>query len=236
MDYNLLKYDLHPGVEAFSTLRPNGVPRRSAPASGLAWPVLQPLQVHGDRVAIVEKPTHARTRLHGYDAIVTSLEGFGIGVRTADCIPVLLYDPVRRVVAAVHSGWKGTVARISCKTLGSMAVHFGTDPRDVYALIGPGIGPDAFQVGEEVAERFSGEGFPMSQILRDDGPRVPGTMQGGLHIDLWEANRWLLECVGVPASRITVVGISSYADPRFWSARRDSPDCGRTVTAIRLLG
>ena len=235
MEESVLRYDLFPGAEAFSTLRPAGVPRRSAPANGLAWPVLQPLQVHGDRIVAIETPTHSRMRLHGYDAIVTPLTDFGIGVRTADCIPLLLYDPVRRVVGAVHSGWRGTVARIGCKTIGVMAVRYGTRPADIRALVGPGIGPEDFQVGEDLVERFREEGFPMEEILRYDGERIPGTMRGGWHVDLWRANGWLRESVGVPSGQIKTVGISSYADRRFHSARRDGPDCGRTVTAIRLI-
>lgn len=232
MESNLLEYGLAPGVEAFSTLRPAGVPRPHARAFGLPWPVLQPRQVHGEGIAVVRDRT--RRRPVDCDAVVTDLRDFAIGVRTADCIPVLLYDPVRQAVAAIHAGWKGTVLRIVAKTVSVMAESYGTSPADLRALIGPGISPDAFQVGPEVVARFAAEGFPLERILSDCGPRVPGTMQGGLHIDLWQANRWILETLGVPPDHITVTGIDTYTDPRFWSARRDGPACGRLVTAIRL--
>ena len=232
MEYNLLKYDLASGVVAFSTLRPAGVPRPQARAVGLPWPVLQPHQVHGVGVTVVSART--RRRPEDCDAVVTDLRDFAIGVRTADCIPVLLYDPVRQAVAAIHAGWKGTVLKIVAKTVSVMAESYGTSPADLRALIGPGISPDSFQVGPEVAERFAAEGFPLAEILSDRGPRVPGTMQGGLHIDLWQANRWLLETLGVPPEHITVTGLDTYTDSRFWSARRDGPACGRLLTAIRL--
>ena len=101
----LMKYDLGAGVEVFSTQR-NAV---------LPYPVIQGHQVHDCKVAVVDRPDMTREDLEGYDAFVTNLPGVAIGVRTADCIPVLLYDPVRRVIAAVHAGWKGTLGKIPAK-------------------------------------------------------------------------------------------------------------------------
>ena len=89
-----------------------------------------------------------------------------IGVRTADCVPILLYDPVKRVIAAVHAGWKGTVLRISQNALEVMAFKFGSSAADIKAVIGPAIGPDSFQVGIEVAEKFKQAGFPMDYVWR----------------------------------------------------------------------
>ena len=105
--------------------------------------VVQAHQVHGDRVAVVTSAGTTREELEGYDALVTDVPGVAIGARTADCIPVLMYDPVRRVVAAVHSGWKGTVLKIAAKVLAVMASKYGTRAADIIAVIGPGIGPIA---------------------------------------------------------------------------------------------
>jgi len=91
MNNSLLTYDLGPGVEAFSTERDAALP----------YPVIQGHQVHGSRVAVVDRPGMTREELKGYDAFMTNLPGVAIGVRTADCVPVLLHDPVRRAVAAV---------------------------------------------------------------------------------------------------------------------------------------
>ena len=146
----LLKYDIAPEVTAFSPLRDAVLPMR----------VVQAHQVHGDRVAVVTSAGTTREELEGYDALVTNVPGVAVGARTADCIPVLLYDPVRRVVAAVHSGWKGTVLKIAAKVLAVMASKYGTRAADILAVIGPGIGPDSFQVGPEVAEAFLAAGFP----------------------------------------------------------------------------
>ena len=146
----LLRYEIAPEVTAFSPLRDAVLPMR----------VVQAHQVHGDRVAVVTSARTTREELEGYDALVTDVPGVAIGARTADCIPVLMYDPVRRVVAAVHSGWKGTVLKIAAKALAVMASKYGTRAADILAVIGPGIGPDSFQVGPEVTEAFLAAGFP----------------------------------------------------------------------------
>ena len=110
---------------------------------------------------------------------------------------------------------------------------------DIQAVIGPGIGPDSFQVGQEVADEFDKAGFPMEQILRDCGPKAPteqNPMQGGLHIDLWQSNRWLLEQAGVRPQNIQVTGICTYRNnDRFFSARREGIKCGRIINCIKLL-
>ena len=213
-----------PGVEAFYTEREAVLP----------YPVIQGHQVHGSRVAIVDRPGMTREEWEGYDAFVTNLPGVAIGVRTADCVPVLLYDPVERVVAAVHAGWKGTVLHISKGALEAMGQEFGSRPANLLAVIGPSIGPDSFQVGEEVAEKFKEAGFPMDEIWSFRGPGDGSPMSGGHHIDLWKANRWLLEQLGIPPESIEVLGIDTYTTESLFSARREGVACGRIINAIML--
>ena len=227
----LLKYDIAPEVTAFSPLRDAVLPIR----------VVQAHQVHGDRVAVVESAALTREDLEGFDALITDVPGVAIGARTADCIPVLMYDPVRRAVAAVHSGWK------------VMASKYGTRAADIIAVIGPGIGPDSFQVGPEVAGAFLAAGFPETWsrpdtddygtagtgktvvcLITDRGPRIPGSMSGGLHIDLPQAVRLTLIRAGVHDPNILISGIDTYTHPGFFSARREGPSCGRTVNTIML--
>ena len=214
-----------PGVEAFYTQKEATLP----------YPVIQGHQVHGTRVAIVDRPGMMREELEGYDAFVTNLPGVAIGVRTADCVPVLLYDPVERVVAAVHAGWKGTVLHISKGALEAMGQEFGSRPANLLAVIGPSIGPDSFQVGEEVADKFKEAGFPMDEIWSFRGPGDGTPMSGGHHIDLWKANRWLLEQLGIPAEAIEVVGIDTYTTNALFSARREGVSCGRIINSIKLI-
>lgn len=221
----LLKYNLGAGVEAFSTQRDAALP----------YPVIQGHQVHDCKVAVVDRADMTREDLEGYDAFVTNLPGVAIGVRTADCIPVLLYDPIKRVVAAVHAGWKGTVLHISQKAIGLMNQRFGSSPADIRAALGPGIGPNSFQVGEEVADHFKNADFPIPEIWSFHGAGDGTPMSGGHHIDLWKANQWLLEQAGVPKENIQVAGIDTFTTATYFSARREGIQCGRIINVIKLL-
>ena len=223
----LFRYTIADGVEAFSTERDAVLP----------YYVVQPHQVHGCEIREVLRADTTRDELEGVDALVTNVPGVAISVRTADCIPVLMYDPVHKAVAAVHDGWRGTVQRLSQKVIAFMHDRYGTCAADVLAVIGPGIGPDSFQVGQEVVDEFAAAGFPMAEILRDCGPKAPtlaNPMAGGLHIDLWRANEWLLEQAGVRF--VQVAGICTYKNnDRFFSARREGTKCGRIINCIKLL-
>ena len=222
-----MKYQIADGVVAFSTERGEDLP----------FYVVQPHQVHGSVIKEVTDPFTTREELEGVDALITDVPGVAISVRTADCIPVLLYDPVHRAVAAVHDGWRGTVLRLSQKVVAEMHCRYGTNPAELKVVIGPGIGPESFQVGQEVVDAFASAGFPMDQILKDCGPKAPtldNPMNGGLHIDLWRANQWLLEESGVKT--IQVAGICTYRNnDRFYSARREGTKCGRIINCIKMI-
>ena len=225
----LFKYQIAEGVEAFSTERDAELP----------YFVVQAHQVHGTQIREVTDPLTPRSELEGVDALISDVPGVAISVRTADCIPVLLYDSVHRAIAAVHDGWRGTVLRLSQKVIAEMGRRYGTDAADLLAVIGPGIGPESFQVGQEVADAFLEAGFPMDQILKDCGPKAPtadNPMAGGLHIDLWRANQWLLEQCGVSSANIQISGICTYQNnDRFYSARREGTKCGRIINCIKLV-
>ena len=220
-----MKYQIAENVEAFSTEREEELP----------YYVVQPHQVHGCEIREVRDPLTPREALEGVDALVTDVPGVAISVRTADCIPVLLYDPVNKAIAAVHDGWRGTVQRLSQKVIAELGRRYGTNPSDLKAVIGPGIGPESFQVGQEVVDEFAAAGFPMDQILKDCGPKAPtpdNPMAGGLHIDLWRANEWLLQETGVTS--IQVAGICTYKNNKFFSARREGTKCGRIINVIKI--
>lgn len=217
----MIRYDCFKGASAYLAGRDETLPEK----------VVQMHQVHGDAIVIVDEATDTSHRLEGYDAMITRMRGIALGVRTADCVPVLLHDPVRGVIAAVHSGWKGTVKRISASVIARMRLCFGTDPADVVALVGPAIGPGSFQVGREVVDAFEAAGLDFS---RWDGKPVPGSMKGGWHIDLWRANRQILLDAGVKAENVFVQEIDTYTDLRLYSARREGLSCGRNINVIRL--
>ena len=224
MNDGLLKYDFGAEVEAFSTMR----------VAVLPYPVVTGHQVHGTEIAEVKDAGTTREQLEGFDALVTDVRGCAIGVRTADCIPVLLHDPAHHAIAAIHSGWKGTLNRISQKTIFRMRTLYGTRPEDLRAVIGPGICRRCFQVGDEVVNYFKDNGIDIHPIYSWDGPKAEN-MKGGHHLDLVEENRLLLIESGVPAANIHVSGICTYEDARFFSARREGAACGRIINAIKLL-
>ena len=225
-DRNILWYDIDAGVESFTAAK-NAV---------LPYEVVTGHQVHGVRIARISEYGLKREDLEGYDALITDLPDCPIGVRTADCIPILMYDKAHNAVAAVHSGWRGTVGKIAKSTIMEMSGCFGTDASDINAVIGPGICSGSFQVGEEVVGVFRESGFPMDIIWEWKGKPVPGTMDGGHHIDLIKANIWLLQTAGVPAGNIMTSDICTYLDSAFYSARREGASCGRNISSIKITG
>lgn len=221
----ILRYRISKEVDAFSTRKDSILP----------YPVVTGHQVHGTSVAVVDRTDMTREDLDGYDALVTNLRGIAIGVRTADCVPILLLDPDKSVIAAVHSGWKGTVQRIVQKAIYTMKSQFGTEGKDLKAIIGPSIGPDSFQVGEDVVKYFKEQGFPLDNIWFFNEGKGDSPMYHGHHIDLIKANTWLLEQAGVATENIQSCGIDTYTDESFFSARREGVECGRIINAIKLL-
>ena len=202
----------------------------------LPCPVVQMHQVHDVRVAVLDNPEFTPEQFEGYDAMITNLSGIAIGVRSADCIPILLYDPVHKAAAAVHSGWRGTVARILANVIDRMSSFYGTQSSDLLAVIGPGICSDCFQVGEEVALKFKEAGFNLDAIWSFRGPKSETSMEGGHHIDLKEACRQTLTECGVKEESIQVSSLCTYEDNHlFYSARKEGIDCGRNISFITIL-
>ena len=181
-----------------------------------------PRQTHSDHVFWTEKAG----RPEDTDAVITDSPGLCVCVKTADCIPILLYDARQRIVAAVHAGWRGTVADIVGKTIKEMNPLNATD---IHAIIGPGISLECFEVGDEVYDVFQREQFPMQRIAK----RFPADGGESWHIDLWEANRWLMEQEGV--TDIFVQGICTRSSMDFYSARRETINTGRNYNGIMIL-
>lgn len=199
--------------------------------------LIMPHQVHDTRIlkideAFLQLPvTERQKQLEGIDGVMTSLKGICIGVSTADCIPVLLYNKDRHVAAAVHAGWRGTVARIVQTAVEAMQEYYAVRPQELSAIIGPGISLESFEVGNEVFEQFKSADFPMPLIAEKFPARAPYTEKW--HIDLWEANRLQLLEAGVERTRIHLAGIDTYrrAD-EFFSARKLGIHSGRIFTGI----
>ncbi len=164
--------------------------------------------------------------LEGVDAVMTDLPSVCVGVSTADCIPVLLYDADHHAVCAVHAGWRGTVARITRKAIVDMTVHFHTDPKTLKAVIGPGISLDSFEVGQEVYDQFAEAAFDMDTIAK---------FYRKWHIDLPLCNKQMLQEAGVKEANIHMTGICTMKRQEdFFSARALGTDSGRIYTGIML--
>ena len=186
--------------------------------------LVMPHQVHDCVVRRIDGPQQGV--IEGVDAVMTDVPQLCIGVSTADCIPVLLYDSTHRAVSAVHAGWRGTVLRIVQKAVETMRDTYGTAPADLQAVIGPGISLDSFEVGDEVYNQFLSAGFDMQPISRRDAK---------WHIDLPMCNRLQLMEAGVPADHIQMTNICTYQQyDRYFSARRLGIQSGRIYTGILI--
>lgn len=188
-----------------------------------------PRQTHSDRVALVTSGTETTT-IANTDALITNEPGLFICVQTADCVPILLFDPQKKVVAAVHAGWRGTVSKIAMKTVQQMTEKFGCQPIDIHAGIGPSIHMHAYEVGPEVVEAVKSNFNNSPALLK------PSLNVGNAYFDLWEANQTLLMEAGIPEENIELMGLCSFEQADlFYSARRDGADTGRMVSGIRLV-
>lgn len=177
-------------------------------------------QVHGDQIRYATEPGGAE----GFDALVTDVPGILLAVSVADCTPILVCDHRRRAVAAIHAGWRGTVAGVVAKTLIFMKKKFGTRGADCFAYVGTCIDECSFEVGDEVAAEFA------ESFKRFDAER------GKFFVDLKKANAAQLRSFDIPETQIET---SPYCTVRhaadFFSHRKDSGLTGRGMGAIGLF-
>lgn len=185
--------------------------------------VVSGFQVHGDRVHVVT-PEDAGSVIPSTDALLSDVPGLLLLGRYADCVPVLLFDPIRRVVGLAHAGWRGTVQRIAIKAVETMAAAYGSHAEDVRAVVGPSIGPCCFQVGDEVLEAFRCAHAAHDADVVD--------MERG-HVNLWRANALQLAGCGVKEIAVAELCTSCHVD-RFYSHRRENGNTGRFAVAIGL--
>lgn len=259
----LLQYNFGKHVKAFSTCRQGGVSKGAyATFNANAYcgdefahvvrnrellcnklclsqsRLIIPHQTHHDKVYKIDKNFLLKEKnvrqqiLEGIDGVMTDIPKVCVCVSTADCIPLLLYDDENQAVAAVHAGWRGTVQKIVVNAIIQMGKAYGTNPDRLKAVIGPGISMDAFEVGDEVYDFFRSACFPLERIAA----RYPAMLGGTKwHIDLWEANRWLMQECGVKNENISLAGICTYKhNDRFFSARRAGINSGRILNGIMM--
>ncbi|HEX8071906.1 MAG TPA: peptidoglycan editing factor PgeF [Pyrinomonadaceae bacterium] len=195
------------------------------------WTLAAVWQVHGQDVCVVGDERAARaTEQQHCDALTTAAPGVLLGVKTADCVPVLLGDARRRACAAVHAGWRGTAASIVARALERMRAEYGTRPEDVRVAIGPAALGCCYEVGREVLDTFHARFAAAADWLTPTRP-------GHALIDLHAANRAQLTAAGVPLKQIHAAPLCTICRPDlFFSYRRDKPLHGRTGRLLAVIG
>jgi len=202
-------------------------------------------QIHSSIVRVVKKGDGAlegrlqteegKAVLEG-DGLITDVPGVLLGVGTADCVPVLVADVTKRVVAAFHAGWRGTVARIVERGIAMMQEEYGSQAVDIVAAVGPSIGPCCYTVGEAVWSEFGRQFGYAKELL------VRSTDSGEVRLNLWEANRRQLLDAGVPEASIammrecTACARSQSGAMRYFSHRAEHGIAGRMLNVVGVAG
>jgi YfiH family protein len=193
--------------------------------------ILCAAQIHGDRIHQVSggEPSifGSDAPLQG-DGLVTGTKGLYLGILTADCVPLLLLDPSRSVVGAVHAGWRGTEKGIAGKAVGRMCAEFGCKPSDILAALGPAIGPCCYVVGDEVVRAFLERDPETGAFLQPEG-------SGRWKLNLEGINRHQLTNAGIQDRNITSSSLcTSCRKDLFFSVRADGEPTGRQIALIGL--
>ncbi len=213
------------------------------------WPLVSLRQIHSDLIHRVDRVPEQP--LAG-DGMVTDTPGLVLAVLTADCLPIILADRKRRAVGVFHAGWRGTVKRIVEKGVGEMRKHFGSDPRNLVAAIGPGVQDCCYEVGEEVRTRFEGQFSYANRLFREVKESDPvrekypllfltarapghGELPVKLFLDLVDANRRQLLDAGVPARNIDAEAPCTVCHPELlFSFRAEKGVTGRLMGAAGI--
>ncbi len=215
------------------------------------WPLVTLRQIHSDLIYPV---TGVPERQLVGDGLITRTPGLLVAIQTADCLPVILVDAKRRAIGVFHAGWRGTVQRIVEKGVGEMRRHFGTQPKDIQATIGPGVHNCCYQVGQEVRDRFESQFAYASELFHETKEsdeiherypllfltaRAPGHSENVLpkkiFLDLAEANRRQLLDAGVPAKHISASPLcTSCRTDLLFSYRKEKEAAGRLLAVAGI--
>lgn len=224
-----LSFSVSPDRESVRTNREHACAMFGFEAHELVFPE----QVHGANVAVVGAAHQGagalspETAIRGCDALVTNTPRTLLGITIADCLPVFFFDPIHRAIGLAHSGWRGTAGRIAPRTLETMALHFGTRVRDCLIALGPGIGPESYEVDAKVYDAF---------LSADTGRGVfSPTRPGHWQLDLTAAVVHQLRALGVPPASFDVCQWRTNRNPELFFSHRLQPGCPRLGAFLGLL-
>jgi len=205
-----------------------GVPARAGSPRGQGW-LLSVKQVHGTDALVLDRPLGDQDRFDGgWDALVTDQPGVTVAVRTADCVPVLVYDRRRRAVAAIHAGWRGALAGVVPRTIDLMISRFKVVESDLRVSIGPSAGPCCYEVDETVLAPLRGGSSDWQAVVRDER----GTKA---RLDLRELVRQQVVQVGIRPEQVTTVNLCTIChSDLFYSYRREGRVNGTMLSGITL--
>ena len=241
------KHDTHAAVDENRALLLRSL--EAIDGAGRPWPLVRIRQIHSD---IIHRVDHAPEQLLTGDGLVTDTPRLLLAVQTADCLPVLLVDPKRKAVGAFHAGWRGTLARIVEKGVGAMRLHFGSEPAELRAAIGPGIAACCYAVGEEVRDRFHAQFTYAGELFREVNEsdparekypllfmtaRAPGHSEAGrtIYLDLREANRRQLLAAALAPANITALDFcTACRTDLFFSHRAEKGVTGRQMGVVGI--
>lgn len=183
-------------------------------------------QVHGTEVLVATAPRPLNQPHKPADILITNKPGITLTMRFADCVPILLYDPEKRVAALVHAGWQGTVKHAGRIAVEAMCELFDSRPKAILAAIGPSIGPDHYEVGEDVLQR-------VQDAFGAESEQVICNVNGRRHFDLWKANTMVLQGAGVRQIEVAELCTACHVEDWF-SHRKEHGKTGRFGAAICL--
>jgi hypothetical protein len=180
--------------------------------------------VHGNHVRVVSRADTGQNDVHA-DALVTQTQGLALTLRFADCVPVLLHDPIQKAIGIAHAGWPGMACKVLAATVQTMQAAFDCNPRDMVACVGPSIGPEKFEVGADVAEKI--------QSAVRENVTLPHPNGQKRFVDLWRAAQSQLQASGV--GHVEVAGICTASNTHEWfSHRAEQGKTGRFGALVML--
>ncbi len=189
-------------------------------------------QVHGDRIVLVDDTSKGTPSPYGLmlgpaDGLITTLKDVALVIKTADCVPLVIYDPVGEVQASLHSGWRGTLLQIGPKAIQMMQSHFGSNPKDLYATLGPSISQESFQVRDDVVTRWQ-KTFDFADEVIDRRDREFS------YIDIKTTIVKSLQDFGMEDDKIYISDVDTFTQTAFHSYRREGKGCGLNLTITMM--